>query len=666
MADDMEISSVLDFMDVSTISVSNFSGFPMELSNTADLVDFSGFELPEVPPSFRPNLHSTHNLESILPVQTRSPLFTYDVSSFIGYGDLSNSELSDLIDDVDDSGEHLQNATILPVANVEEPYRDITPPFDVAEGIQGERLMVLMRGTSKGKPCIVYEATGQVLVKNSEHPRGCPTKQTMRCVQYDKNGCKAQVVIKFLPHIVRDRFNDDPDIEWFWLEPNVDYWTTPRLHHLESCRLIPGNVEKLKFLSECRKQALDPRMDGENAMVILRIARAMHCTEDSVGTFFPSDANTCQMINRVRQSIRSRPPKKDKSDILAWTFMLNRLPAEVPENFYRGDTTSVYRRETSRHFIFFNSFQMGVLRDSILLILDATFAVVREPFTQLLTIHAQLKRTNEEGNLNMPVAYVLMMGKAEPAYEAVFKKIRDIVAAEGEPMKVKEFVIDYEKSIWNSLRKVWPESAVRGCWFHYTQCIRRKVIDCKIGKAAFEHGGVHKMERRLMMLPLVDENNIPLLFRRLKSHYQAQIDSCNGVKLLFEYMELMWISGRSSIGFTPKDYSCFEKVIRTTNIAEVWNSEFFTAGKRKKNDIYQLTKLLAKDAAHSEADLLQYAHKKYRKRVQVEKERKIRKANRQYREDGNLWLFMENLRVATKKIVSCNPRGPVTQSDTAE
>ena len=206
MADDMEFSSVLDFMDVSSISASNFSGFPMELSNSADFSDFSGFEFPVVPPSFRPNLHSTHNLESILPVQTRSPLlhdYTYEVSTFIGYDDLSNSlELSELNDDVDGSGEHLQNRTILPVALVEEPYRDITPPFDVAEGIQGQRLMVLMKGTSKGKPCIVYEATGQVLVKNAEHKT--QPKQTMRCIHYDPNGCKAQVVIKLLSHIIRE------------------------------------------------------------------------------------------------------------------------------------------------------------------------------------------------------------------------------------------------------------------------------------------------------------------------------------------------------------------------------------------------------------------------------------------------------------------------------
>ena len=654
MADNMDISSVLDLMDVSSISMTNFSGFPRDTSSSSSSsADFSGF--------FRPDFHSTRNLESVLPVQTRSPLLldlTFEDSTFIGYEDLSNSmDLSDMSDDAGDSIEDIQNAPILPEEVIQEEYRDLTPPFDVPEGIQGQRLMVIVKGTSKSNYAIVSEATGQVLVNNrfSDDKK----RQTMRCKEYSKNKCTAQIVVTSISDIIRDRFGDDPDIEWFWLDPN-DIVKAERHQHFESCPLMPGNIALLLMLRECRRQAMDPRNDGAHAMEILDASKALHCTPDTVTTWFPSDRNICQMINRVRQSTRARPPKKDKSDILVWTFMTNRLPEDVPADFYRGSTQSVYMRQTSRHFLFWSNFQMDVLRDSVVLIMDATFAVVRLPFFQLLTIHAQLKRTDEEGTVNMPVAYVLMMGKSQPAYEAVFEKIREIVPG----MKVKEFIVDYERQVWNALRKVWPASSVRGCWFHYCQCIRRKVQNLKINKAVFEHGGANKMEKRLMTLPLVDKNNIPLLFLELKRHYQTQIARCPGVKALFDYMELMWISGRSSIGFTPEDYSCFEKIIRTTNIAEVWNGEIYTAGKRKKNDIYQLTKLLAKDAAHSEADLHQYAHKKYRKRAQVEKDKKIRKANLRYRQDGNLWLFLENLRMATKKMVRCNP-GPVNENESA-
>ena len=566
-------------------------------------------------------------------------------------------DLSDISDVVGDSIEYLQNAPILPEEVIQEEYRDITPPFDVPEGVQGQRLMIIVKGTSKSRYCIVSEASGQVLVNNrvSDDKK----RQTLRCTQYKATGCKAQIVVKLISDIIQDRFGDDPDIEWFWLDPN-DIVDASRLQHFESCGLLPGNTVKLLLMQELRSQAMDPRNDGTHAMDILRAAKALHCTNDTVTTHIPSDRNMCQMINRVRQSIRSKAPKKDKSDILVWTFMANRLPEDVPSDFYRGDTLSLYMRQTSRHFLFWSNFQMGVLRDSVFLIMDATFAVVRLPFYQLLVIHAQLNRTNQEGTVNMPVAYVLMMGKNQPAYEAVFQKIRELVP----DMKVKQFLVDYERPVWNALRKVWPEASVRGCWFHYCQCIRRKVQDLKISKAVFEHGGANKMEKRLMTLPLVDKNNIPPLFLKLKTHYQTQIANCPGVKALFDYMEKMWISGRSSIGFTPEDYSCFEKVIRTTNIAEVWNGEIYTAGKRKKNDIYQLTTLLAKDAALSEADLHQYAHKKYRKRAQVEKDKNIRKANLKYRQDGNVWLFLENLRIATKKMVRCNP-GPVHENESA-
>ena len=44
-----------------------------------------------------------------------------------------------------------------------------------------------------------------------------------------------------------------------------------------------------------------------------------------------------------------------------------------------------------------------------------------------------------------------------------------------------------------------------------------------MGSAVFTQFPVHKMLRRLMTLPLIDKDNIPILFTKLKEKYAAQI-----------------------------------------------------------------------------------------------------------------------------------------------
>ena len=345
--------------------------------------------------------------------------------------------------------------------------------------------------------------------------------------------------------------------------------------------MIPGNKEKILVLNECKTLALQNTHHRTDAMQILRLAKTKHCTENTVTTHFPNSANICKMINRARQASRARAPRMDGSNLLEFEFLLEKLDPEVPKNFYRSDVTSEYEGKTNRHFIFFNPTQKKLLRQTKLLLVDATFGVVMDPHTQLLTIHATVKRAGFI-TMNVPIAYVLMQGKAQSAYKAVFQKIKDMVEEDG-PMEVEMFVVDYEKAIWNALRAVWVNADVRGCWFYFNQCIYKYFLTLKMGSAVFTQFPVHKMLRRLMTLPLIDKDNIPIVFAKLKERYAAQINdpTFDGVKLLFEYFEKQWIRGTGT-GFVPEDYSCFGRRIRTTNIVESWNGEIFKKGRKKE------------------------------------------------------------------------------------
>ena len=44
-----------------------------------------------------------------------------------------------------------------------------------------------------------------------------------------------------------------------------------------------------------------------------------------------------------------------------------------------------------------------------------------------------------------------------------------------EDPKVNQVMIDFEKAMWNCLREVLPDVTVKGCVFHWTQALWRKV-----------------------------------------------------------------------------------------------------------------------------------------------------------------------------------------------
>ena len=78
-----------------------------------------------------------------------------------------------------------------------------------------------------------------------------------------------------------------------------------------------------------------------------------------------------------------------------------RFLPDVP-NFYRGE---VYTKE-GRHLIFFSDLQLKYLKDAKAWYVDGTFKIVKDPFTQLLTIHTTLIYNKK--STSIPIAFILM------------------------------------------------------------------------------------------------------------------------------------------------------------------------------------------------------------------------------------------------------------------
>ena len=87
-------------------------------------------------------------------------------------------------------------------------------------------------------------------------------------------------------------------------------------------------------------------------MKILEDAKKKCVPEGTVTAHFPKDHNLCKMINRARERSRPKAPAVNGSDLLDFELRVDQLTSGVPDNFYRGDATSIAKNKTRRHFIF--------------------------------------------------------------------------------------------------------------------------------------------------------------------------------------------------------------------------------------------------------------------------------------------------------------------------
>lgn len=96
----------------------------------------------------------------------------------------------------------------------------------------------------------------------------------------------------------------------------------------------------------------------------------------------PKICNLARQANRTRQKFRP----KDPSDL---DFEIDQH--HIPQNFLQADV----KVRNRRHLVFSTPEMLSLLIRARVWYMDATFKVVKEPFTQLFSIHAFVKSNDE-------------------------------------------------------------------------------------------------------------------------------------------------------------------------------------------------------------------------------------------------------------------------------
>ena len=89
-----------------------------------------------------------------------------------------------------------------------------------------------------------------------------------------------------------------------------------------------------------------------------------------------------------------------------------------------------------------------------------------------------------------------------------FELLKNAVHERQSVLTPEHWMLDFEVAAHNAVRTSLPQTSVKGCFFHYTQCIWRKVQSSGLVVMFKEDDEFRRLIRRAAVLPLVPENSV--------------------------------------------------------------------------------------------------------------------------------------------------------------
>lgn len=155
-------------------------------------------------------------------------------------------------------------------------------------------------------------------------------------------------------------------------------------------------------------------------------------------------------------------------------------------------------------------------------------------------------------------------------YKAVLKFIKGDVF--NKKFELHEVVGDFEKAVWRAVQDVLPGVTIKGCGFHWSQCLLRKIKNIGMTKLYKEHVGVRAICKKLMSLNLIPWQKVLSCWKELvQQGKDLKLKRCDAGKLVksLKYVKCYWIENNQ---WPPSNWSVFMQEIRANNDTEGWHT----------------------------------------------------------------------------------------------
>jgi hypothetical protein len=361
-------------------------------------------------------------------------------------------------------------------------------------------------------------------------------KKIWRCLEYDSTKCVGRC------HTVENRV--------------IKF--TDNHNHIQD----QADIEKRKVIQNLKNAALSTQN------TTTRILADSLILNPSVSSKLPKLKSLKRTIQRQREISNKAPgnPENLRELIIPLEFTLT-LKNEEFLLFDSGPSDN-------RILIFSTKFNLNQLSQSEHWYADGTFKVVPKLFWQLYTIHG-IKFNNV-----IPSVFILMTNKSEETYKRAFEALKNLQ----NNLKPLTIMTDFEFSAINAFKYSFPGIFNRGCFFHFTQNLWRKIQKIPELQAKYLENSDFAMNmRKIPALAFVPIDDIIFAFEEL-IEMKFFIENSNLLEKFIEYFEDNYIgriqlrNRRKTPKFPHYLWNCYNSVIngiaKTNNSVEGWHRKF--------------------------------------------------------------------------------------------
>lgn len=155
-----------------------------------------------------------------------------------------------------------------------------------------------------------------------------------------------------------------------------------------------------------------------------------------------------------------------------------------------------------------------------------------------------------------------MTRKTQKAYEHALRYINENLF----PLECEAIITDYETAMRQAIKKVVPGIKLLGCWFHYSQSIRRKVASLsKLFQLVRTDDKIRNIYYKMICLALLPHDKIE------KAFHELALDGLQMSKEFTPFVKYFQSQWLKRVGV--KNFSVFLEETRTTCAAEGYNGK---------------------------------------------------------------------------------------------
>lgn len=404
--------------------------------------------------------------------------------------------------------------------------------------------------SERGHPVVIHR--GYMYVKEREQL----SKTIWKCREAQKRKCRGRLHISEDTVVKQTEHNHVPDA---------------------------AKVAVCKALTSMKNEAFASHLPTQTV-----VANTFALLDDAAAGQAPMIKTLKRTVQRYRNEVRRHPvnPRNQEELVLVAPF----TKTVDGRQFLLHDNHS----KENRILIFLTDRNLNLLESNGHWFVDGTFKTVPSLFSQLFTVHV-LKSEQV-----FAAAYVLMMKRTEESYREVLQQLKTLRPN----LRPSSIMMDFEIQVMKAVQREFPGCGIRGCFFHFSQCLWRKIQEHGLQVTYTNDPEFAIQVRMLTSLAFVRKEDVVTVFEALIDSEFFQ-ENENVLLPLVSYVEDVWIGrldrrgGRKQPRFSHDVWNLYSSVTeglpRTNNAVEGWHTGFSTMIAASHASIFSFIEALKKD-----------------------------------------------------------------------